>query len=54
MTVGVVVAHHAQFNLPGYDIGRYILHRQQTQGSGAKVVDRLARDLKDAFPDMRG
>ena len=35
-------------------IGHDILHRQQTQGWGAKVIDRLARDLKDAFPDMRG
>ncbi|MCT9810176.1 PDDEXK nuclease domain-containing protein [Acidovorax sp. Be4] len=35
-------------------IGREILQRQQTKGWGAKVVDRLARDLKDAFPDMRG
>jgi predicted nuclease of restriction endonuclease-like (RecB) superfamily len=35
-------------------IGRDIVQRQQTQGWGAKVIDRLARDLKDAFPDMRG
>lgn len=35
-------------------IGSEILQRQQTQGWGAKVVDRLARDLKQAFPDMRG
>jgi hypothetical protein len=35
-------------------IGRDILQRQQSQGWGAKVIDRLARDLKDAFPDMRG
>jgi predicted nuclease of restriction endonuclease-like (RecB) superfamily len=35
-------------------IGLDILQRQQTQGWGAKVIDRLARDLKDAFPDMRG
>ena len=35
-------------------IGRDILLRQQTQGWGAKVIDRLARDLKVAFPDMRG
>jgi hypothetical protein len=35
-------------------IGREILARQQTQGWGAKVIDRLARDLRDAFPDMRG
>lgn len=35
-------------------IGHDILLRQHTQGRGAKVVDRLARDLKDSFPDMRG
>ena len=35
-------------------IGQDILQRQQTQGWGAKVIERLARDLKDAFPDMRG
>ena len=35
-------------------IGHDILERQQTQGWGAKVIDRLALDLKDAFPDMRG
>ncbi|WP_028455576.1 PDDEXK nuclease domain-containing protein [Chitinilyticum litopenaei] len=35
-------------------IGREILQRQQVQGWGAKVVERLARDLKDAFPEMRG
>lgn len=35
-------------------IGRDILLRQEMQGWGAKVIDRLARDLKDSFPDMRG
>jgi predicted nuclease of restriction endonuclease-like (RecB) superfamily len=35
-------------------IGRDILQRQGAQGWGAKVIDRLAHDLKDAFPDMRG
>lgn len=35
-------------------IGREILERQQTQGWGAKVIERLASDLKDAFPEMKG
>jgi predicted nuclease of restriction endonuclease-like (RecB) superfamily len=35
-------------------IGRDILQRQNLQGWGAKVIDRLARDLKEAFPHMRG
>ncbi len=35
-------------------IGGEIVSRQAEQGWGSKVIDRLARDLKDAFPDMRG
>jgi hypothetical protein len=31
-------------------IGREIAERQQQEGWGAKVVDRLANDLKPAFP----
>jgi predicted nuclease of restriction endonuclease-like (RecB) superfamily len=37
-----------------WQIGREILDRQQRQGWGAGVIDQLARDLKAAFPDMRG
>ena len=35
-------------------IGHGILERQQRDGWGAKVIDRLASDLKAAFPTMRG
>lgn len=35
-------------------VGREILTRQRAQDWVAKVIDRLARDLQDAFPDMRG
>jgi predicted nuclease of restriction endonuclease-like (RecB) superfamily len=37
-----------------WEIGRQILDRQQTEGWGAKVIDRLAADLRQAFPDMSG
>lgn len=37
-----------------WQIGRGILHRQAEQGWGAKVIDRLAHDLRTAFPDIRG
>jgi predicted nuclease of restriction endonuclease-like (RecB) superfamily len=37
-----------------HHIGTEILARQNTQGWGAKVIDRLAADLVSAFPDMRG
>jgi predicted nuclease of restriction endonuclease-like (RecB) superfamily len=37
-----------------WQIGRDILDRQARQGWGAKVIDRLAADLRTAFPDMKG
>jgi predicted nuclease of restriction endonuclease-like (RecB) superfamily len=37
-----------------WKIGHAILTRQETQGWGAKVVDRLSHDLRVAFPDMQG
>ena len=37
-----------------WQIGRDILARQAEQGWGAKVIERLAHDLRTAFPDMQG
>ena len=36
------------------DIGQMILERQSTEGRGAKVIEKLAKDLRAAFPDMKG
>ncbi len=37
-----------------WQIGRDILARQAAQGWGAKVIERLAHDLRAAFPEMKG
>jgi predicted nuclease of restriction endonuclease-like (RecB) superfamily len=37
-----------------WKIGNAILMRQDQQGWGSKVVDRLAHDLRASFPDMQG
>ena len=37
-----------------WQIGQDILERQAQQRWGSKVVDTLARDLRNAFPDMKG
>lgn len=37
-----------------WKIGRDILVRQAEQGWGAKVIERLASDLRTAFPEMKG
>jgi predicted nuclease of restriction endonuclease-like (RecB) superfamily len=37
-----------------WQIGREILNRQQQEGWGTKVIERLAQDLKQEFPDIGG
>jgi len=37
-----------------WHIGREILVRQEDEGWGSKVVERLAHDLRGEFPDMSG
>ena len=37
-----------------WDIGQAILARQAELGWGARVVDQLAHDLRETFPDMKG
>lgn len=37
-----------------WQTGKIILARQQEAAWGAKVIDRLAADLQEAFPDMSG
>lgn len=37
-----------------WEIGRRILESQEQEGWGAKVIDRLAADLRKAFPDTQG
>jgi predicted nuclease of restriction endonuclease-like (RecB) superfamily len=37
-----------------HHIGGEILGRRTSQGWGAKIIDRLASDLRVAFPDLKG
>ncbi len=37
-----------------WQIGRDILARQASQGWGSRVIERLAQDLRTAFPEMKG
>lgn len=47
-------AVHRELVLLYWQIGRDILRRQVEQGWGAKIIERLAHDLRTAFPDMKG
>jgi len=37
-----------------WDIGNNILRKQQEDGWGAKVIDRISHDLKERYPQMSG
>jgi len=50
----VVLAANSAMVLLYWDIGRTILDRQKSEGWGAKVIDRLASDLRTSFPEMKG
>jgi hypothetical protein len=50
----VVMAANSAMVLLYWDIGRMILDRQKHAGWGARVIDRLAADLREAFANMKG
>lgn len=52
--VQAALAVNRELVLLYWDIGRSILERQQQEGWGAKVIERLADDLRREFPDMQG
>ncbi len=37
-----------------WEIGKALVERQEHAGWGKAVVERLARDLRNAFPDIKG
>lgn len=47
-------AVNAELVMLYWGIGRDILERQAQQGWGAKVIERIAIDLRADFPDMKG
>jgi len=52
--VRAALAVNSELILLYWQIGQEILKRQKQEGWGAKVIERLAKDLKQEFPDMRG
>ena len=48
------LAVNSELILLYWQIGHDILRRQRDEGWGAKVIDRLAADLRHAFPEMTG
>ncbi len=45
---------NTELNSIYWEIGNTILLQQKNEGWGAKIIDKLAIDLKSEFPDMQG
>lgn len=52
--LGAALSVNRELVLLYWSIGRDILMRQEEQGWGSKVIERLAEDLRKAFPEMTG
>src|SRR6266853_726014 len=52
--VKAALAVNKELVLLYWSIGRDILHRQEQANWGDKVIDRIAADLRAAFPGMKG
>jgi predicted nuclease of restriction endonuclease-like (RecB) superfamily len=52
--VRAALAVNRELVLLYWQIGRGILERPAIEGWGAKVIERLSRDLRHEFPEMKG
>ena len=52
--ISVVLNANASMICLYWNIGQAILQKQADEGWGAKVIDRIAADIKAAFPEMSG
>ncbi len=52
--VKAALAVNRELVLLYWQIGREILQRQNAQGWGAKIIEQLSKDLRSAFPEMKG
>jgi len=50
----MVFAANTAMVLLYWDVGQIIRERQKKEGWGARVIDRLAADIRESFPDMKG
>jgi predicted nuclease of restriction endonuclease-like (RecB) superfamily len=52
--MGAVLVVNRELVLLYWQIGRDIIDRQDKQGWGAKIIERLSVDLRSSFPEMQG
>lgn len=50
----ITLSSNAAMVMLYWELGRSIREKQEQEGWGARVIDRLASDLREAFPEMKG
>lgn len=50
----IMFTANVQMSMMYYHIGKLILQRQEAEGWGSGVIDRLSADLKKSFPEQQG
>ena len=48
------IAVNTELILLYWEIGRTILEKQDAEGWGSKIIEKLSKDLKSDFPEMKG
>ena len=49
-----VISANAEMILMYYDIGRIILEKQQKEGWGKGIIPKLAKDIRNELPEIKG
>jgi predicted nuclease of restriction endonuclease-like (RecB) superfamily len=52
--IRAALAVNSQLVMLYWEIGKSIIDKQEQEGWGTKVIDRLAADLRSEFPEMKG
>jgi hypothetical protein len=52
--IRAVLSANAEMIMMYWDIGRMIHQRQQMEGWGAGIIPKLARDIRNELPEIKG
>ena len=52
--VRATMSANAEMLLMYWDVGRIIAERRSAEGWGAKIIQRLAQDIRNDLPEIKG
>ena len=52
--IRAIMSANAEMLLMYWDVGRMVAERQDTEGWGAGIIPRLAQDIRNDLPEIKG